>query len=298
MTFYRPDEEEIKCSSWDALRRHIADCHKEIDRLQSRSEQIESLHRDAERSASLAFEGDGAILPSFGRVGESKVRLVVRLAEAYRDLLATVEFGKPYKVTIGDVETWHNLPVLVPVGLIPTGRTPCEVRSYALPFQSEWMSPRGGLMNASMVRNQVDCGLLSILLADKTTQRFEIGKYYKNRRGEIRGPLEKSTSRACGNEKTHPLSDGGLVYTLDGDRKKFDPNGMSDLVPGAVDPPPTWVPWPWLPDGEYSIRGNGLMGCGQSFCLGVVRKWRGYTSDPPIGRWQVTSGTATYLGEA
>ena len=256
MTFYRPDEEELKCCSWDALRRHIAECHKEIDRLQSRCEQIESLHRDAERSASLAFEGDGAILPNFGRVGESKVRLVVRLAEAYRDCHKEIDFlrdvrdsqaamigkfnkGEPIKVTENGIDTWFNLPVKTPAGLVPEDRTACEVRSVALPFTSDWCAsdgsaraPEAGVSSAG--------GSLRICLADKP----------------------------------------------------------------AVDPPPTWVPWPWLPDGEYVVsfadgkwrvrkQIDGWVGMSFQHARQLV----GYTSDPAPGRWQVTNGTATWLGE-
>ena len=297
MTFYRPDEEEIKCSSWEALRRHIADCHAEIDRLQSRCEQIESLHRDAERSASLAFEGDGAILPNFGRVGESKVRLVVRLAEAYRDLLAKVEFGKPYKITIDDIETWHNLPVLVPVGLIPEGRTPCEVRSYALQYPHEWIDDNRQLAPATTSKNLAQAGTLNILLADKPAPQFEVGKCYKNRRGELRGPL-KQTPKHHSYVKTHPLFFRGWTWTLDGichdDGKTIDDDS---LAPGAVDPPPTWVPWPWLPDGEYRGHHGFVSGAGVCMNTTYAASLRGYTSDPALGRWQVTNGTATWLGE-
>jgi hypothetical protein len=230
MTFIKPDDEEIKCSSWDALRWHIEACHKEIDFL-----------RDV--CASQA-----AMIGKFNK-------------------------GEPIKITDGDIETWHNLPVLVPVGLIPEGRTPCEVRGFSLD------------------------GDLRILLADRPAPQFELGKHYKNRRGEIHGPL-KQTPAHHSYAKTHPLFCRGWTWTLDGicqsDGKTIDDDS---LAPGAVDPPPTWIPWPWLPDGEYKTAGMLLCGSGVSMNLGYAKQLRGYTSDPAPGRWKVTNGTATWLGE-
>ena len=74
----------------------------------------------------------------------------------------------PFKTTADGVETWHGLPVLIPVGLIPEGRTPCEVRGLAVGIDKDWISnsgmtippwpPLGGLAHV---------GELRILLADK-----------------------------------------------------------------------------------------------------------------------------------
>ena len=122
--------------------------------------------------------------------------------------------GEPIKITEGDIDTWHNLPVLVPVGLIPEGRTPCEVRGFSLD------------------------GDLRVILADKP----------------------------------------------------------------AVDPPPTWVPPVSLPDGPYrwEQERTRLQSNVDGVCVwadynpsGSYKDW----TDPKSGRWQVTNGTATWLGE-
>jgi hypothetical protein len=172
--------------------------------------------------------------------------------------------GEPIKITDGDIETWHNLPVLVPVGLIPEGRVPCEVRGFSLD------------------------GDLRILLADKPAPLFEVGKCYKNRLGEIRGPICRTSDAT--------ISDGERSYNNSGRFALFSEHEF-DLIQPAVDPPPTWVPWPWLPDGEYKTAGMLLCGSGVSMNFGYAKQLRGYTSDPAPGRWRVTNGTATWLVE-
>jgi len=212
----------------------------------------------------------------------------------------------PYTTTEGDVETWHNLPVLVPVGLIPEGRTPCEVRSLLVPYIAEWLSHNGDVMAPAMgcnISNERG-GSLRILLADKPAPvdppLFEVGKCYKNRRGEIRGPL-RATLQCSGNAATHPLSDVSWVYMLNGDRSKFHGGDHSfDLIPGPVDPPPTWTPPQSLPDGVYAWLGRGMEKNGEF--MGVPsafpKSYRDWSDPPKVGRWRVENGTATWLGES
>ena len=191
MTFYRPGEEEIKCSSWDALRRHIAECHKEIDFL------------------SDVRDSQAAMIGKFHKY-------------------------EPIKVTENGIDTWFNLLVKTPAGLVPEDRTACEVRSMAIKYDREWIGESGSLFSSSQASPSYYRGNLRILLADKP----------------------------------------------------------------AVDPPPTWIPWPWLPDGEY-VSHDGLFVSGNGVCMNTTyaSKLKGYTSDPTPGRWQVTNVTATYLGE-
>jgi hypothetical protein len=263
MTFYRPDEEEIRCSSWDALRRHIADCHKEIDRL----------------------TGVNISLAALG------IKTATDCEERSRQLDAKeATLGRPFKVTNGDVETWHNLPVLVPVGLIPEGRTPCEVRSLSLPYDKEYITSGGYISQSNRTAIKKRCGECLVLLADKPAQQFEVGKCYRNRRGDIRGPLRDNENT------TYVLQDqSGLTYTAEG---RYASRGSEyDLIQPAVDPPPAWVPWPWLPDGEYVAVHTELRGNGLDTDFIKAKRLRGYTSNPTKGRWQVTNGAATWLGE-
>lgn len=131
---------------------------------------------------------------------------------------------------------------------------------------------------------------------------FEVGKCYRNKRGELRGPLERKIGELfvwkCKTES-------GLVETYRADGG-WHPIGQSDgdLIPGAVEPVPTWTPWPWLPDGEYVVSfADGKWRCrkqidgwiGMSFQH--ARQLVGYTSDPAPGRWHVKDCKATYLGE-
>jgi len=262
---------------------------------------IAGLRKEIEREKAMAnAEHDAAVKLSNELMAANRM---VRTAQEAAVNAITSE--RPYKTTDGDIETWHNLPVLVPVGLIPKGRVPCEVRSLSLPFPHQWIGS-GNQVNQPANATPSWHSDLRILLADQPAPLFEVGKCYKTRRGEIHGPL-KQTPAYHVYEKTHPLFCRGWTWTLDGicnnDGKTIDDDA---LVPGAVDPPPTWVPWPWLPDGEYERKSHrvdmtDLLHCCNShraFELDWNQRLRGYTSDPPKGRWQVTNGTATYLGEA
>lgn len=62
-------------------------------------------------------------------------------------------------------ETFHGLPVTVPVGLVPADETPCEVRSYAIPFVTRWVSKNCGVAEPSPIIASE--GNLAIMLADK-----------------------------------------------------------------------------------------------------------------------------------
>ena len=201
MGFYKPDEDELRTASWEALRVHIRACHAEIDRT------LAILKAAQDRS--FVLEND------------------------LRDLCQSVYGARPCKTTENGIETWHNLPVLVPVGLIPEERTPCEVRSLSLPFPYQWIGS-GNQVNQPANATPSWNSDLRILLADKP----------------------------------------------------------------AVDPPPTWVPWPWLNDGEYRVTAVSIYGCGISMNMDYAAKLKGHTSRPDNGRWQVTNGTATYMGEA
>jgi hypothetical protein len=257
MTFYRPDDEELKCSSWDALRRHIAQCHKEIDFLSD-----------------------------------------VRASQAA--MIGKFNKGEPIKVTENGIDTWFNLPVKTPAGLVPADRTACEVRSLSLPYDKEYITSGGAVCQSNRTVIKTACGECLILLADKPAQQFEVGKCYKNRRGEIRGPLKSRNVGTC-----YVLEDSeGTTYTSDG----VEWIGLVrpvDLLQPAVDPPPTWVPPASLPDGIYAWAGGALrissptfgsilFGSQFSSTAVIFRDW---TDPPKVGRWQVTNGTATWLGE-
>jgi hypothetical protein len=247
MAFYRPDEEELKCSSRDALRRHIADCHKEIDFL------------------SDVRESQAAMIGKFNQ-------------------------GEPIKVTENGIDTWFNLPVKTPAGLVPADRTACEVRSCSLPFPRDWIGTSGAVREPELDTASA-VGSLRILLADKPAPQFEVGKCYKNRRGHIVGPL---LSNGGGG---YPFTCGHRTYTERGTVFLLLGETDDDLIQPAVDPPPTWVPWPWLPDGEYMAGPTIIRGTAVDMYRAAAKRLRGYTSDPKQGRWQVTNGTAAWLGE-
>ena len=199
MGFYKPDERELRDANCEILRRHIAECHKEIDRTEG------------------LYAG-----------------IFIDQKETIKDLKRDLENRKPYKTAIGDIETWHNLPALVPVGLIPEGRTPCEVRSLGLPFEHDWINASGCVSPAHEAAASCLDGL-RILLADKP----------------------------------------------------------------AVDPPPTWVPPSSLPNCIATASGDGFQeSVAFLHCTHARMKelYRDYT-EPAPGRWQVTKGTATWLGE-
>jgi len=78
-----------------------------------------------------------------------------------------------------------------------------------------------------------DCGAVA---APEATPKFEVGKRYRTRTGEIRGPLEWHDDL-----KYYPFSDHlGRHWTIDG---KFDVAAVEpqpfDLLPGAIPDEPT-----------------------------------------------------------
>ena len=67
-----------------------------------------------------------------------------------------------------------------------------------------------------------------------------------------------------------------------------------------LEKPPTWTPPKSLPDGEYASQpGDGLRMPGQCGWLSTnsMMRWFKDYAEPAPGRWQVTNGTATWLGE-
>ena len=206
----------------------------------------------------------------------------------------------PHKTTADGVETWHNLPVLIPVGLIPEGRTPCEVRSMVMNYDKEWVTDAGVVFGGAAAASMGYKGSLRILLADKPATvgppQFDLGKHYRNRRGEVRGPICRASSAT--------ISDGERAYNNSGRFALFSEHEL-DLLPGAVDPPPSWTPPASLPDGDYQWNGTSLgmigrTGCFHSTSEGLPDEWRPYRdlTAPKVGRWRVTSGKAEWLGDA
>jgi hypothetical protein len=137
---------------------------------------------------------------------------------------------------------------------------------------------------------------LNQIVAKPIVPVFDVGKLYRNGHGDL-----------CRfDRRTDPV--GEYVYQSTfierpgiGSWHKQDGRGQFDrrydLIFPAVDPPPTWVPWPWLPDGKYVAEGNfvSIPGTNECHTISLSRKLRGYTSDPPEGIWEVTGpGKAVY----
>jgi hypothetical protein len=127
---------------------------------------------------------------------------------------------------------------------------------------------------------------------------FEVGKYYRNKRGVVIGPL------MTGPNELRPLAAHNRDYTTEGKYYDGRPSDK-DLLPGAVDPPPAWTPPASLPDGDYQWNGTSLgmigrTGCFHSTSEGLPDEWRPYRdlTAPKVGRWRVTSGKAEWLGDA
>lgn len=125
---------------------------------------------------------------------------------------------------------------------------------------------------------------------------FEVGKCYRNRKGEIVGPLEE-----C-DDDTYPLENSCRSYTRRGTYWESGLKSQDDLLPGAVDPPPTWTPPASLPDGEYFLGSRTMANSKGRQCYYdgsiAVLLGRDFTKPATLGRWQVKDGKATYLGEA
>lgn len=119
-------------SRLQAYRRRIIDMQSEFDRLTAERDEWK---RDA------------------GRLAESSGN-AARVTRA-RETIDGVE-----------CERIRGLDVIIPVGLVPGGEEPAEVRSFALPFSSKWISNRGSLMGRRDGMPHY-CGDLRILLADK-----------------------------------------------------------------------------------------------------------------------------------
>lgn len=131
---------------------------------------------------------------------------------------------------------------------------------------------------------------------------FEVGKCYRRRDGSIAGPLEKNTDRFSA---SHPLRFQNHSYRPDGyeaPHGAIDAEQWMDILPGAVDPPPAWTPPKSLPDGEYRFSDDAMYKVGGGVCLGgtaaAMRIYNDWIDPPREGRWKVTNGTATYLGDA
>lgn len=121
---------------------------------------------------------------------------------------------------------------------------------------------------------------------------FEVGKCYRNKRGEIRGPL------VAWNDEPFIYRDVATKQTFDANGMRFhnDPSSF-DLTPGPVEPPPTWMPHAFLPNGEYKIDASHIMGV-VHMSHSYAELLNGHTTKPTPGRWKVANGTATYLGES
>lgn len=130
----------------------------------------------------------------------------------------------------------------------------------------------------------------------KSPPLFEVGKCYRNRRGHVVGPLLSNG----GGE--YPFSCGHRTYTARGTVFLILGATDDDLLPGPVEPVPTWTPPFSLPDGGYRFSCKSLYTPSGGMCLGgqdaAITLFKDFTDPPRDGLWQVKDGKATYLGEA
>jgi hypothetical protein len=156
----------------------------------------------------------------------------------------------------------------------------------------------GMMWHCEYVKQAKEIDRLNQLVAKPIVPVFEVGKLYRNGHGDLcrfdrrTDPVGEYVYQSTFIEKPGI----GSWHKQDG-RGQFD--GKYDLILPAVDPPPTWVPWPWLPDGKYVAEGNfvSIPGTNECHTISLSRKLRGYTSDPPEGIWEVTApGVAVYRG--
>lgn len=111
-------------------RRHIADTQSEFDRL--------TAELDGARDVATAY----GVLPKVTRTRET--------------------------VDGVDCERISGLDVIVPVGLIPDGESPKEVRSWAIGLPPTWLSDVGRVMGAETPTSAIGArGKLRLVLADR-----------------------------------------------------------------------------------------------------------------------------------
>lgn len=124
---------------------------------------------------------------------------------------------------------------------------------------------------------------------------FEFGKCYRMRGGAISQPLRPNDKKNPSPE--YPFCDGRWCFRADG-RLQHGADCEFDILPGAVEPLPTWTPPASLKDGVVSISDSwihleGEFSWGLKHAHGVLRDF----VKPANGRWKVENGKATYLGE-
>ena len=108
--------------------------------------------------------GCGAVASGeWGSASDTQEKLLKLVAQLEKELAAKNEVRKV--VNDGGTETWIGLKVVVPVGLVPDGETPVEVRSKILNFPTRWIDEYG---HVALVRHTSPglCGSLRILIAD------------------------------------------------------------------------------------------------------------------------------------
>lgn len=268
MTFERINDADLFRANGTTRWEYIVAANREIDRLLAEVE-------------------------SRGQVCKDRFDRIKALEAEMNDRIEAVSKQVTYTDSAG-IRTYRGLPVVVPVGLVPEGETPIRVGrpSTTERFVSE-AAKSYATTNAYQPYFDDHPFAIRIILTDKPqTPLFELGKCYRNKLGEVRGPLSANDNcEWC-------LCDGARSYRSSG---SWDPDGLPDeldLLPGEVAPVPTWTPWPWLPDGEYRVSTLGIETRGIYMDLSYAARLRGFTERPPIGRWSVASGVATWLGEA
>jgi hypothetical protein len=176
------DIEKLK----EAARRYKADamCLGDIEELADYAINVlaspphqETMTQAAERAKSCigyyhgGYHG-GPELDAYNHGMRTVARVIQEWAGVPIDLPATPQMASirtdPLKVNNNDgTETWHGLPVVVPVGLVPDGEVPVEVRSICLPITSRFIVEGGRVEDPVNCRTDEDPAELCILLGRK-----------------------------------------------------------------------------------------------------------------------------------
>lgn len=139
--------------------------------------------------------------------------------------------------------------------------------------------------------------VVRVILSDPPAPKFEVGKYYRTRGGEVVGPIWLMLG--CKHGRKWACA-GWAGWFADGRVNNNGTESDDDLLPGEVT---VWKPPVSLPKGEYKIDASGMVVSGTHEFLSnhFLRVCYSEWTDPPKpGRYRVPGNgkIATWEGDA